>query len=91
MTDEMAMQFYLKSELPEKSYFKAMAGCAVRGYIKTALKILEDKVNYNNIDLVLNEFRDFCTYKNTEIFNENELEDDIKKVYELLLNIKNEV
>ena len=91
VTDDMAMQFYLKSELPEKSYFKAMAGCAVRGYIKTALKILEDKVNSNNIDLALAEFKSFCTYNDNEIFNENELEDDIKKVYELLLNIKNEV
>ena len=91
MTDEMAMQFYLKSELPEKSYFKAMAGCAVRGYINTALKILEDKVNSNNIDLALAEFKSFCTYNDNEIFNENKLDNDIKKIYELLLNIKNEV
>ena len=31
--DEMAMDFYYKSNLPEESYFKAMAGCAVRGYM----------------------------------------------------------
>lgn len=80
VTDEMAMQLYLKSELPEKSYFKAMAGCAVRGYINTALKILEDKVNSNNIDLVLEEFKDFCSFNDTRIFNEDELDDNVEKI-----------
>lgn len=88
VTDEMAMDFYLKSTIPERSYYKAMAGCAVRGYIKTALKILNDKVNSSNIDLVLEDFEDFCTWNDTGIFNENELNDDCKKIYKLLLNIK---
>lgn len=69
--DNMAMDLYFKSELPEKSYFKAMAGCAVRGYIKTALKILEDKVNSNNIDLAISEFEDFCKNKDDDKFDEN--------------------
>ena len=32
MTDELAMNFYLKSDLPEKSYYKSLAGVAIRGY-----------------------------------------------------------
>lgn len=59
VTDELAMNFYLKSNLPEKSYYKSLAGCAIRGYINTSLKIIEDKVNNNNIDLVLKEIEDF--------------------------------
>ena len=59
MTDELAMSFYLKSDLPEKSYFKALAGVAIRGYKNTALKIIEDKINKDNIDLVLSEIEDF--------------------------------
>ena len=59
MTDELAMNFYLKSDLPEKSYFKSLAGVAIRGYKKTALKIIEDKINKDNIDLVLSEIEDF--------------------------------
>ncbi len=59
MTDDMAMDFYLKSDLPEKSYYKSLAGCAVRGYKNTTMKIIEDKVNKNNIEEVISEFEDF--------------------------------
>ena len=59
VTDEMAMDLYLKSDLPEKSYYKALAGCAIRGYKNTCFKIIEDKVNKDNIDLVLSEINDF--------------------------------
>jgi len=61
VTDELAMEFYLKSDLPEKSYYKSLAGCAIRGYRKTCFKIIEDKVNKENIDLVLSEINDFVT------------------------------
>lgn len=59
VTDEVAMRLYEKSNLPEKSYFKALAGCAVRGYLKTAKKVIADKVNSTNIDLAIEEFLDF--------------------------------
>lgn len=88
VTDELAMELYLKSELPEKSYFKAMAGCAVRGYINTAIKIFEDKVNEFNVSLAILEFEDFCKCKD-EVFNENiHLGKYTKIIYEKLQNIK---
>lgn len=59
VTDKMALDLYKKSDLPEKSYYKAMAGCAVRGYLKTVERIIKDKVNKDNIDLVLSEVNDF--------------------------------
>lgn len=59
VTDEVAMELYEKSKLPEKSYFKALAGCAVRGYLETAKKVIVDKVNSTNIDLAIEEFLDF--------------------------------
>ncbi len=78
VTDEMALELYKKSTLPELSYYKALAGCAIRGYKKTCLEIIKDKVNKNNIDLVLNEINDFVsphtssgTSENgTEVYNE---------------------
>lgn len=89
ITDEMAMQFYLKSTIPEKSYYKAMAGCAIRGHINTAIKILEDKVNTSNIDLVLREFKEFCAWNDTGVFDEKELCENAKIIYKMLLKIKN--
>lgn len=88
MTDELAMNFYLKSDLPEKSYYKSLAGCAIRGYKNTCLKIIEDRVNKNNIDLVLSEINDFVSPYNSsgtatngyEVYNE---------VMERLYEIKN--
>lgn len=61
VTDELAMELYKKSKLPEKSYYKAMIGLAIRGHINTATEVLKDKVNKDNIDLVISEVTDFTT------------------------------
>ena len=89
VTDDLAMELYLKSELPEKSYFKAMAGCCVRGYINTAVKIFEDKVTKANINLVVSEFEDFCKFED-EVFDENRhLGEYTRIIYNKLKNINN--
>lgn len=89
ITDEMAMELYYKSDLPEKSYFKAMAGCAVRGYINTAKQILKDKVNKSNVEIALIEFMDFCRPQDGREFNSNNLDDNCKEIYKRMLDIKN--
>ena len=65
-----------------------MVGLAIRGHINTAIQILKDKLNNKNIDIALEEFKDFCTNKETGIFNENELGINTKNIYEMLLEIK---
>ncbi len=82
VTDDIAMKLYLKSKLPEKSYYKSLAGCAIRGYKNTCFKIIEDRVNKNNIDLVLSEIYDFVSP-----YNEEEPNDLLKLVLENLNNI----
>lgn len=88
MTDELAMNFYLKSDLPEKSYYKSLAGVAIRDYRNTSLKIIEDKVNKDNIDLVLSEIDDFVKpYQSSgNAKNGNEV---YNEVMNMLNNIKN--
>lgn len=90
ITDEMALEFYRKSTIPEKTYYKAMVGCAIRGYMNTAMQILKDKANKENIELVISEFMDFCTNRETGIFDENELGKNTRKIYDELQKIKNE-
>lgn len=64
-----------------------MAGCAVRGYMKTAIKIFEDKVNANNIDLAISEFKNFCKPKSVDVFDEKiHLNENTKLIYDKLLN-----
>ncbi len=89
MTDEIAMYFYEKSILPEKSYFKAMAGCSVRGYMNTAIKIFTDKVNKENFELAFNEFKDFMIPNGNDTFNEEYLDDNTKKIYNMFIEFKN--
>ena len=88
MTDELAMNFYLKSDLPEKSYYKSLAGVAIRGYRNTSLKIIEDKVNKDNIDLVLSEINDFVTPYQSSGTAENGIE-VYNEVMQRLNDIKN--
>ena len=59
MTDEIALEIYKISNIPEKSYYKALGAVSLINYRKTALAILKDKVNKNNINLVLEEWNDF--------------------------------
>lgn len=61
-TDEVVMYFYLKFELLEKSYYKLLAGVVIRRYWNTCLRIIQDKVNKDNIDLVLSEEMSLLNY-----------------------------
>lgn len=88
VTDDMAMKLYKKSTIPEKTYFKAIAGCAIRGHMNTVMQMIKDKVNSENIDIALDEFKDFCTDKETGVFDENKLGTNTKMVYDVLKNIK---
>ena len=40
-----------------------MTACAICGYIKTALKVCEDKVNKDNVDTVIIELEEFLYEK----------------------------
>ncbi len=87
VTDEIALDLYRKSRLPEVSYYKSLAGCAIRGYRNTCLEIIKDKVNKDNIDLVLSEIDDFVSpFKNDDTSKEELLVFD--EVMEILKEIK---
>ena len=88
--DDFAMELYLNSNLPEKSYFIGIAVCAICGYINTALKVLKDRVNKENIDAAIVEFEDFCKRKEEENYINNCFEiQTVKVVYDKLKNIQN--
>lgn len=87
VTDEMAMEFYKKSNIPEKSYYKALGAVALMNYKNTALAILRDKVNKNNIDIVLEEWNDFI--QNGGDGNRLNTNETIRLIDENLNDIKN--
>ncbi|MBE6153855.1 MAG: hypothetical protein E7166_06505 [Firmicutes bacterium] len=86
ITDEMALDFYKKSNIPEISYYKALAVVSIMGYTKTAIQIFRDKVNKENIDLVLAEWNDFMRKG-----GRNEINDTVKLINEYLLEVKSDL
>lgn len=84
VTDEMALEFYRKSTIPEFSYYKAMASVAVMNYKNTALQIFKDKVNKDNIKVILEEWHDFLDKK------ESRNTKTVRKITKLLNEIKGE-
>lgn len=87
--DDFATELYLNSRLPEKSYFICIAVCAICGYINTALKVCEDKVNKGNVDIAIHEFGEFCKRREEENYiNDCFSMKTVKIVYNRLKQIK---
>jgi len=88
--DNFAMELYKASTLNETSYFKAMTACAICGYINTALKVCEDRVNIQNVSIAISEFEGFCKRREDEKYVENPLEtENVKILYNKLKKIQN--
>ena len=88
--DNLAMELYLNSTLPENSYFKAMTACAIMGYINTALQVCNDKDNKKNIDDVMKEVKDFTINpEKEEFFTDNSAKKTFEILYNRLIQIKN--
>lgn len=59
LTDDIAMDLYLKAKLPEESYYKSLAGLMILGFKNTCMKLINDRVNKDNIKEVLSAIADF--------------------------------
>lgn len=84
ITDEMAMELYKISTIPEVAYYCTMGACAIMGYDKTAKQILKDKVNKENIDEVLEEWNYFINRPDRIDINNT-----VKDITKVLNEIKN--
>ena len=74
----------------QKSYFICIAVCAICGYINTALKVCEDKVNKENVETAIYEFEDFCKRREEENYIEKCFEiETVKIIFDKLEYIKN--
>lgn len=73
ITDEVAMELYLKSDIPEKAYFQILAYLAVEGFRGTCYKIINDKVTNKNIKDVLDIYDNFLKIRTNpmpKLYNE---------------------
>lgn len=84
--DDLALYLYEISDIPEKSYYKALGAVAIMNYEKTARAILNDKVNKDNIKVVLDEWNNFIEHGGKNDRKEltglvKEIDDELNKIY----------
>ena len=87
--DDLAYYFYTISNIPEKSYYKALGAVSIMNYKKTAYTIIKDKVNENNIDDVLEEWNDFISCGNKN--DRKDLNGFVKDIEDYLYEIKSDL
>ena len=91
LNEEMVMDFYKKSNLPQKTYYHCIVVALHRSYLNVAKQIIKDKVNKENINDCINEFESFITEKRDGLkheFKYNDLWPEAKLIYDLLLELK---
>lgn len=90
VTEEMVFEYYAKSDLPQKTYYQCLVVMLYKNYTNIAKKIIEDKVNKNNIEECISEFERMISDKhdgNAPIFNYDNLWQEAKEIYDILVNI----
>ena len=89
VNDDIAIELYKKTTIPDDAFPKTLAAVSVMGYEKTAKQIIKDKINKDNIDIFLEEWNDFMYHngKNDRI-NANKLVGEINNI---LLKIKKSI
>lgn len=91
VTEDMVLDFYKKSNLPENTYYQCLVVLLYKGYVNVAKYIIEDRINKNNINDCIEEFERMITDKhdgNVYEFKYDELWDEAKEIYDILLKIK---
>ena len=78
VTDEMALEFYKKTTIPESAFPKALGSIALMDYYTTANTIFNEKVNKENIDYYISEWDDFMSKKSRKDSNKTVIEIDRK-------------
>lgn len=95
ITEEMVMDYYKMSDLPEKTYFQCLVILSqFKNYINVARQIIKDKINKNNIESCIKEFERFISDKhdgNTYDFDYDVLTMEAKDIYDSLMEIKKEI
>lgn len=89
----MVMEFYKKSNLPEKTYYQCLVILSqFKNYINVTKEIVKDKINKDNVDDCIKEFERFVTDKHegkVYEFDYSNLTVGAKEIYNKLLEIRN--
>lgn len=90
VTEEMVLEFYKKSDLPEKTYYQCLVVLLYKNYINVAKCIIKDRINKDNVSDCIKEFERMITDKhdgNIYEFKYEELWNEAKEIYDLLIEV----
>ena len=86
LTDEVVMELYKKTTLSNKVLAQCLQTLLWRNRLEISKYIVKDRVNKENVDEFIKEFEKYN--KKTEEFNYDELGQDSKVVYNMLIEIR---
>lgn len=91
VTEDMVLDLYRKSNLPEKTYYQCFVTLLFRGYKNVVKYMLSDYVTCKNVDRAIQEFQRYISEDDTgdvKRFEYDSLWDDAKEIYDTLVSIK---
>ena len=86
ITDEMVMELYKKTTLSNKILAQCLKTFLWKNRLELSKYIVNDRVNKENVDEFISEFKDYT--KKNEKFNYDELGEEEKIIYDMLMKIK---
>lgn len=91
VTEDMVMELYEKSNLPLKTYFQCMYCVLFKGYINVSKRIIQDKVNGDNINEAIKVYEKYSTHtinNPTDTFDYEKMFPAAKEIYDLLCELR---
>lgn len=88
VTEDIVIELYKKSNLPEKTYYQCLVTLLYKNHIEAVKYIIKDRINKNNINDAIKEFEHFIVSKENKTFSYNELWDDAKEIYDILKELQ---
>ena len=85
LTEELIIDLYKKNTLSDKIIAECLVTLIWRDRSSIAKYIIDDRVNNDNIDIIINRFMEYSSNGN---FNYDELHPSIKEIYDYLIERK---
>lgn len=86
ITEDMVIDLYKKSDLPEETYYKCLVILLYRKHISAVKYIINDRINKDNINEAIKEFENYIS--DGKKFKHEDLWDDAKEIYDILIEVQ---
>ena len=88
LTEDIVMDLYKKSKLPDKTYHDVLAILAIKQFDNVCMQLIRDRVTKENVDEYLS---DYIAYRNDTKTNNLDSNNSYEKYKEILEEIKSEL